>query len=206
MHQELNVIYCELFALQAFEGAHNPLDEIKGENRGKLSSASKSRSQTITMDKQREAVEEFVIQYLRGSATDKTVPVQSPSSQSYISLLPTLWWLLGQENCQKRDGPEEILQSVLTHATKASPTSNVKQIATEFIARLLLVWYDDFESSYQAKSHTGTVGNWLSRPCSSWLPIIRCNSVRFSFVDDASAKSAVVYRRQGSKEHRSMSR
>ena len=173
--QELNVIYCELFALQAFEAAYNAPEHAnpclgRKDRRGSRPSPTKPRVGPA-MDKQSEIVEEFVVRCLRGSSTDAAASGQSLSAQSYVSLLPTLWWFLGQEGSQKVDDPGEIFLSVITHATKAGPTSHVKQVATELVARLVLVCNKAYESHPGANSSIDTVRERLPRTNSNRLSL-----------------------------------
>ena len=138
----MNLIYCELFSLRS-------LDDDQ-EERGPAAKRRKidhpeSRKATVTvtgsaLSRQSERVRDYVIRCLSGIKSDSSAAAyplgQSLTAQTYMELLPTLWWLLDR---QDRDDTSEILRAVLDHATKAGSASGVKPVVTEFVGRLILV-------------------------------------------------------------------
>jgi len=62
----------------------------------------------------------------------------------YVALLPTIWALLNQpkENYTQTQGEAHshtVLSAMLDHAIRITPSSAVKALTVEFVARLLLV-------------------------------------------------------------------
>ncbi|KAH8110674.1 hypothetical protein DFH11DRAFT_1514092 [Phellopilus nigrolimitatus] len=157
--QQLNLIYCELFSLASSHDAHHSEEGSRiMSKRRKLNNTQPkaAKASAISMEKQTERVQEYVIRCLRGTAASgagrDAYPLgQALTVQTYVALLPTLWWLLDRpvdEHCDY----SEVLDAILQHATKTGSTSGMKLAATELVARLVLM---QSESGYRGAFRIG---------------------------------------------------
>ena len=151
----MNLVYCELFSLLSAVVADPDAQHVDGADgqagkKRKLNGSSAKtpkssmQSSLVVAAKQAIRVREYVVRRLRGSGIATAVPHgqsigHALTAQTYVALLPTLWWLLCQSGGEVDGGPSETLSAILQHATKTGSTSGVKIPATEFIARLLQV-------------------------------------------------------------------
>ena len=153
----MNLIYCELFSLQSliYASGSDRQEEPRGgplAKRRKLNHPNSkannagSGKKGAAAAKQIDRVRDYVIKSLRGivsqgSSTASSYPLgQSLTAQTYIALLPTIFWLLECRNDEEDSSPSsEVLMAVIEHAKKAGSLSGVKLPATEFVSRLILV-------------------------------------------------------------------
>ncbi|KAI5119061.1 hypothetical protein M0805_001520 [Coniferiporia weirii] len=162
MFQQMNLIYCELFSLRSLATAHEDkhregMDGPIAKRRKLVHSGSKKlKASAASPSNQVARIQEYVIHCLNGStapsANGGTYPLgQALTMQAYVALLPTLWWLLDCPANEDGD-PLEVLDAILQHAIKAGSASGVKMVATEFVARLVLL---QSEPSYRGTFRVG---------------------------------------------------
>ena len=140
--------------MQAFDSgpilSNSPRDILGADGKirkGDRRSTIKALKVSSELEKQGVAVEEYVTRCLSGTLSGAFGTIQLLTAQSYTSLLPTLWWLLGRESDQSESSAlvSDISLAILGHATKVGPMSGVKRVATEFVGRLVLVSCSGFE-------------------------------------------------------------
>ncbi|KAL5533670.1 hypothetical protein ACEPAG_130 [Sanghuangporus baumii] len=155
---QMNLIYCELFSLRSLDYGTRLQEDVYGPAI-KRRKVGYPMSTVATMagsgaTKQSDRVREYVIRCLSGtnsspSATNYPLG-QSLSAQTYLELLPTLWWLLDR---QDDNDISEVLKAVVDHAMKAGSTSGLKPVVTEFVSRLVLL---QAEPSYKGSFRIGS--------------------------------------------------
>ncbi|KZS93404.1 hypothetical protein SISNIDRAFT_485656 [Sistotremastrum niveocremeum HHB9708] len=133
--QELNVIYCELVSLLLLGDEESSKKDQKGNRKGKRAEDA--------LDAHVTRAAEFVLQWLEVE-TVGTPSRMSLTGTAYMSLLPTLWSLLGSGRLESssrisKTVSDSILRAVVKQSSKASASSAVKRVSIQFIAHILLL-------------------------------------------------------------------
>ena len=156
--QTMSLIYSELFSLLYVNPEttrDSSLSQIAGRKRKQASrsttsskkqrsaAGSLSASKAGAVQKQARHVRSYVTRTLRGETSSVSQPMgQLLSSSTYEALLPTLWWLLNDDDADEdseNDGGRIILRVVIEHAIHLGSSSGLKKIANELVMRLVLV-------------------------------------------------------------------
>ncbi|THH10532.1 hypothetical protein EW145_g1260 [Phellinidium pouzarii] len=201
MFQQMNLIYCELFSLHSLSAVDvDETKKLEGVN-GRTAKRRKlthhvSKASKSSLTNQGVRVQEYVIRCLHGSAAPGAnggaYPLgQTLSVQTYVALLPTLWWLLNYPANDEND-PFEVLEAIVQHATKIGSGSGVKMAATQFIACLVLL---QSERSYRGILRIGRSSPESSQTVFILLVFLRI-SQRRSWLNDAGILPALCTRLQ----------
>ncbi|KAJ6503434.1 hypothetical protein C8R47DRAFT_1250354 [Mycena vitilis] len=128
--QVLNLVFCELTSLLVLTSESAP------NRRGKPATLGHSKD---SLQVQTERVSDHVMQLLLGESLSTSQLGRPLTSATYSALLPTIWSLINNANPNLRTVSSEVLRATIEHATKVSSKSALKQIAIEFIARVVLL-------------------------------------------------------------------
>ncbi|KAM6498183.1 hypothetical protein JOM56_006131 [Amanita muscaria] len=129
--QELNVIFCQLVALQKFT------------TENKTSEIAKDKQKSKGSDWWVSLVSSHIIGLLRGESVSTEVG-RSLTASAYVSLVPAIWFL-AEQRC-------EIIEALIDHGIKTPSKSATKQPSIGFISRLALL---DTEPNYRGSFRVG---------------------------------------------------
>ena len=192
--QSLNIIHCELFSLLSLVNQSKSVDTTipstnpqRNKRRGPALPTKQSKKRKLASSlstesglvKQGEHVKEYVIRCLRGEAKSAAqLGGTSLTAATYVSLLPTLWWLLNNEVLGNSDEGSlfvgnEVFDAIMKHATRTGSLSSTKRIATEFVATLVLVRLSRF-LSYRSERTMSLIMCFISQSSKMNLRILAC--------------------------------
>ncbi|CAK5281783.1 unnamed protein product [Mycena citricolor] len=123
--QRLNLMYCELSSLLLLSSRHQP------SRRGKRA--------VDPLQGQVERVGDFVTSLLRGEAQSSSQLGRSLNSESYLSLLPTIWALLNTDAPELRETADAVSEAVIQHAIRTSSKAASKLATIQFVSRLVVL-------------------------------------------------------------------
>ncbi|KAJ7293677.1 hypothetical protein C8J57DRAFT_34512 [Mycena rebaudengoi] len=157
--QALNLIFCELTSLLILTSDTVPI------RRGKQRVNQGQEGLKDSLQVQTERVSEYVVQLLRGESLSTSQLGRPITSTAYAALLPTIWSLINNSNPSLHHLSSDVLQATVEHASKVSSKSALKQVTTEFVARIVLL---DTEPQFngnlkigRSTAETAKVTEWL---------------------------------------------
>ena len=151
--QELSAVYCELVSLSSL---YSPTAQ--------QSQPAPHAHSVLTAN-----VSAYIIQFL----SDPTRSTTRSSTDTYTSLLPTIWSLLNQASsetsAQALHG--ELFSALLSHFASCGPTSTIKSSSFEFICNLVLVsWKFSIRLSISCWSQLDAAKGYIGHFKSGSLP------------------------------------